>query len=68
MGVYYGRELDFELTSLGLLLIAGDNNGRVATPTGRALNDSISRPSVDSLLDELSNAHNGQPIYATING
>lgn len=31
------------------------------------LNDSIKRPSVDSLLDELSNAHSG-PIYAVPNG
>lgn len=49
-------------------LLSADN-GRVSTPTGgRPLNDSIARPSVDSLLDELSNAHNNQPIYATING
>lgn len=32
------------------------------------LNDSIKRPSVDSLLDELSQAHSTQPIYAMPNG
>lgn len=32
------------------------------------LNDSIKRPSVDSLLDELSNAQNVGPIYAVPNG
>lgn len=32
------------------------------------LNDSIQRPSVDSLLDELSSAQNAGPIYAVPNG
>lgn len=32
------------------------------------LSDSIKRPSVDSLLDELSNAHSVGPIYAVPNG
>lgn len=32
------------------------------------LNDSIQRPSVDSLLDELSSAQNTGPIYAVPNG
>lgn len=31
------------------------------------LNDSIKRPSVDSLLDELSNAQNSGPVYAVPN-
>lgn len=44
-----------------------DENGRVSSPTNRPLNDSIMRPSVDSLLDELSNVNNS-PIYATVNG
>lgn len=32
------------------------------------LNDSAKRPSVDSLLDELSQAHSTGPIYAIPNG
>lgn len=43
-------------------------NGSVS-PSPNVLSDSIKRPSVDSLLDELSNAHNtGSPIYAVPNG
>lgn len=38
------------------------------TPQQYPLNDSIKRPSVDSLLDELSNAHSVGPIYAVPNG
>lgn len=38
------------------------------SPSQTFLNDSIKRPSVDSLLDELSNAHNSGPIYAVPNG
>ncbi|EDS36123.1 paxillin [Culex quinquefasciatus] len=38
------------------------NNG-TTSPSPYAINDSIKRPSVDSLLDELSNA-NQNPIYA----
>lgn len=33
-----------------------------------SLVDSTKRPSVDSLLDELSNAHNVGPVYAVPNG
>lgn len=32
------------------------------------LSESIKRPSVDSLLEELSNAQNAEPIYALPNG
>ncbi len=42
-------------------------NGSVS-PSPNVLSDSIQRPSVDSLLDELSNAHNTGPIYAVPNG
>ncbi|XP_037042323.1 leupaxin isoform X3 [Bradysia coprophila] len=42
-------------------------NGSVS-PSPNVLSDSIKRPSVDSLLDELSNAHNSGPIYAVPNG
>lgn len=42
--------------------------GGSTSPSQTYLNDSIKRPSVDSLLDELSNAHSTGPIYAIPNG
>lgn len=38
------------------------------SPSHHILNDSIQRPSVDSLLDELSSAQSAGPIYAIPNG
>lgn len=49
----------------------GQNGGGAISPSQQmhSLNDSYKRPSVDSLLDELSNANNsGGPIYAVPNG
>uniref|UniRef100_A0A182MG88 Uncharacterized protein n=1 Tax=Anopheles culicifacies TaxID=139723 RepID=A0A182MG88_9DIPT len=43
------------------------NNAIVTSPSPYAINDSIKRPSVDSLLEELSNAHSN-PIYAVPHG
>lgn len=45
-----------------------EKRGGTTSPSQTFLNDSIKRPSVDSLLDELSNAHNSGPIYAVPNG
>jgi paxillin len=38
------------------------------SPTSNVLNDSTNRPSVDSLLEELSSAHTVPPVYAVPNG
>ncbi|XP_040165426.1 leupaxin isoform X1 [Anopheles arabiensis] len=43
------------------------SNAIVTSPSPYAINDSIKRPSVDSLLEELSNAHSN-PIYAVPHG
>lgn len=43
-------------------------NGSISPSHHTVISESIKRPSVDSLLDELSNAHNGGPIYAVPNG
>ena len=44
------------------IVVDPPNNG-TTSPSPYAINDTIKRPSVDSLLDELSNA-NQNPIYA----
>lgn len=48
----------------------GGRGGGAVSPSQNmhSLNDSYKRPSVDSLLDELSNANNSGPIYAIPNG
>lgn len=39
-------------------------NGTASPSSPHILNDTIQRPSVDSLLDELSNARSNSPVYA----
>lgn len=46
----------------------GSNTGKSSLGSQNALNDSKSRPTVDSLLEELSNAQNSGPVYAVPNG
>lgn len=42
-----------------------DNSASYASPSPIPyINDSIKRPSVDSLLDELTNVHTSSPVYA----
>lgn len=49
--------------------IGGPQNGTASPSQMHTLNDSYKRPSVDSLLDELSNANStAGPIYAVPNG
>lgn len=48
--------------------IGGPQNGTASPSQMNTLNDSYKRPSVDSLLDELSNANSTGPIYAVPNG
>ncbi|XP_037913636.1 transforming growth factor beta-1-induced transcript 1 protein [Hermetia illucens] len=45
-------------------------NGKVSPSpySNTSYNDSLQRPTVDSLLDELSNANNSSPLYAVPNG
>lgn len=63
-------ELDTLLQDLSSARYGANLEKRAGTtsPSQTFLNDSIKRPSVDSLLDELSNAHNSGPIYAVPNG
>lgn len=42
--------------------------GKSSLGSQNALNDSTTRPTVDSLLEELSNAQNTGPVYAVPNG
>lgn len=45
----------------------GSKSGKSSLGSPNALNDSIKRPSVDDLLDELSSPHNSGPVYAVPN-
>lgn len=45
----------------------GSLGGKSSQGSPNVLNDSIKRPSVDSLLDELNNAQSSGPLYAVPN-
>jgi paxillin len=63
-------ELDSLLQDLSNARYGAGLNGAPpgASSPSPYISDSIKRPSVDSLLDELSNANNSGPLYAVPNG
>lgn len=62
-------ELDTLLQDLSAARYSSNLGGGVKSSHGsqNALNDSIKRPSVDDLLEELSNAQGAGPVYAVPN-
>lgn len=58
---------DLSAARYGAHLERQAHTGKSSLGSHNGLNDSINRPSVDDLLEELDGAHGGGPIYAVPN-